>query len=97
MLGRGPGRAPGSRRGAGAPAAPLSPRCGARRYDSALLVTKKVTKAAGAAYRKLKALIEKQHPQWRLSLQAKPVANGSGHIGWVRPGNEAAWQEVHSV
>ena len=35
-------------------------------------------------------------PGWRLSLQAKPVANGSGHVGWVTPDNEAAWQQVHS-
>jgi serine/threonine protein kinase len=52
----------------------------------------KATKATGAAYLKLKALVDAKHPTWRQSLGGGPHMSADGRVGWVRAENVAAWE-----
>ena len=51
----------------------------------------KATKAAGAAYHKLKALMDAKHAGWRGSMGGGPRTSAGGRVGWVREENFEDW------
>ena len=46
-----------------------------------------VTKATGAAYRKLAALMKQEHPTWRETMRGGPRADAQGRVRWKRESN----------
>ena len=48
--------------------------------------------ATGAAYRKLVALMDTQHPSWDQSLDGGPRTSADGRVGWVRAENFSKWE-----
>jgi hypothetical protein len=52
----------------------------------------KATEAVGAAYHKLKALMDEKHPSWRQSMGGGPRTSAGGRVGWVRAENFDKWE-----
>jgi len=52
----------------------------------------KTTKAVGAAYHKLKALMDAKHAGWRGSMGGGPRTSAGGRVGWVREENVEDWE-----
>jgi hypothetical protein len=50
------------------------------------------TKAVGAAYHKLKALMDAKHAGWRGSMGGGPRTSAGGRVGWVREENFEDWE-----
>jgi hypothetical protein len=50
------------------------------------------TEATGAAYHKLKALVDEKHPNWKQSLAGRRCISADSRVGWVRTENVAAWE-----